>query len=217
MLWEGDRLQLSLKTDGFGRGCAVGVRKMKAKVVRKWLKENRRIVSFFCCIFRWDFQLFCSASNKLGPTRMQEVPTLWENAAWLSVSAHSKWSSFTASWKDEAYYDLNSCGSAAEAMQLPISAGKTSTRHEKKHAGRPNCDFGRVRRFNPPARCWSVNNCQNLECSRVKSVSAFLLIWFFYGLLTLQTSWLGFWWVFCGDLKSSEQRTFWCAEPSKAL
>lgn len=39
---------------------------------------------------------------------------------------------------------------------------------------RPNCDFGRVRRFNPRALCWSVNNCPNLERSRVESVSVFV-------------------------------------------
>lgn len=84
-------------------------------------------------------------------------------------------------------HSLHSCGSPAGAMSQPIFAGK------KKQTDRPNCDFGRVRRFNPSALCRNVNNCLNLECSRVESVSAFLLIRFFNGLLNLKTSELGVW------------------------
>lgn len=42
----------------------------------------------------------------------------------------------------------------------------------------------------------------------MESVSAFLLIWFSYGQLSLKTLEVVIWLMFCGDLKSSEQRTF---------
>lgn len=123
------------------KGCGVESRRRKQNCELLFLVYPLRIGS--CCV-----------SNKTWPDPDAGSIRAERNRrfGWMSVYIQSGAFSLPAE-KMMLIYNLHSCGGPAEAMSLPIFAGKTSTRHKKKQIDRPNCDFGWVRRFNPPALC----------------------------------------------------------------
>lgn len=135
-------------------------KKKKMKVVRQWAEENRRTVSFF-------FLDFCFVSNKTR--EVGSVSVCIQSVFYLFFSPPAGREGKKK--KRFLFKIFIHVAVQQKATSPPILAGKKPPPGTKRsEIDRPDCDFGRVRRFNPSALCWSVNNCQNLECSGVESV-----------------------------------------------